>query len=282
MGSRVLKHHRNEWILGLMENNLLLTGVDFGGVSPLSLEELKTNLESISDEKECILLIAEIFKKGDFSVKPLLIELMNQTKDESVLNLCIRLFCSICTNEDLRDVSNLRCLSDASEFAIFTFITGAVDTMSYEIVPYLLALWDEWEDSNSDIEYAIKDALDNYFYDQKLSMEEATKEEVEELWMLVGDQKELDTYYYKGGPVFPGMFAKEIMTSLYTGIQAEGKFHKYLQSALLSTFTGKRVPVKVNEIISRRDIDSMIDYIEDVSKRDWVEGRKYFYGFEIK
>ena len=48
-------------------------------------------------------------KKGDFSVKPLLIELMNQTKDESVLNLCIRLFCSVCTNEDLRDVSNLRC-----------------------------------------------------------------------------------------------------------------------------------------------------------------------------
>ena len=78
------------------------------------------------------------------------------------------------------------------------------------------------------------------------------------------------------------MFAKEIMTSLYTGIQVEGKFHKYLQSVLLSTFTGKRVPVKVNETISRKDIDNMIDYIEDVSKRDWVEGRKYFYGSEIK
>ena len=51
-----------------MENNLLLTGVDFGGVSPLSLKELKTNLESISDEKECILLIAEILKKGDFQL----------------------------------------------------------------------------------------------------------------------------------------------------------------------------------------------------------------------
>ena len=48
------------------------------------------------------------------------------------------------------------------------------------------------------------------------------------------------------------MFAKEIMTSLYTGIQVEGKFHKYLQSVLLSTFTGKRVPVKVNETISRK------------------------------
>ena len=149
-----------------MENNLLLTGVDFGEVSPLSLEELKTNLESITDEKECILLFAEILKKGDFSVKSLLIELMNQTKDESVLNLCIRLFCSICNNEELRDVSNLRFLSDTSEFAIFTFVTGAVDTMSYEVVPYLLALWDEWEDSDSDIEYAIKDALDYYFYSE--------------------------------------------------------------------------------------------------------------------
>ena len=265
-----------------MEKNLLLMGVDFGGVSPLSLEELKTNLESITDEKECILLFAEILKKGDFSVKSLLIELMNQTKDESVLNLCIRLFCSICNNEELRDVSNLRFLSDTSEFAIFTFVTGAVDTMSYEVVPYLLALWDEWEDSDSDIEYAIKDALDYYFYDQKLLTDESTKEEVEELWTLVHDCREPDTYYYKGNPVFPGMFAKEIMASLYAGIQVEGKFHKYLQSALLSTYTGKRVPVKVNETISKKDIYSMVDYIEDVSKREWMEGRKYFYGFEVK
>lgn len=75
-----------------MENNLLLTGIDFGPVSSSSLEKLKNDLLSLSDEKESVLLIAEILKKGDFSVKPLLIELMNQTKDESVLNLCIRLF----------------------------------------------------------------------------------------------------------------------------------------------------------------------------------------------
>ena len=75
-----------------MENNLLLTGIDFGPVSSSSLEKLKNDLLSLSDEKESVLLIAEILKKGDFSVKPLLIELMNQTKDASVLNLCIRLF----------------------------------------------------------------------------------------------------------------------------------------------------------------------------------------------
>ena len=58
---------------------------------------------------------------------------MNQTKDESVLNLCIRLFCSVCKTEDLRDVSNLRCLSDVSEFAILHLSLVAVDTMSHEV-----------------------------------------------------------------------------------------------------------------------------------------------------
>lgn len=72
------------------------------------------------------------------------------------------------------------------------------------------------------------------------------------------------------------------MTSLYTGIQVEGKFHTYLQSALLSTYTGKRVPVKNNERISKKDIESMVEYIENVSKQEWIEGRKYFYGFEVK
>lgn len=265
-----------------MENNLLLTGIDYGPVSSSSLEKLKNDLPSLSDEKDCVLLIAEILKKGDFSVKPLLIELMNQTKDESVLNLCIRLFCSICSNEDLRNISNLRFLSYATEFAVFTFVTGAVETMSYEVIPYLFALWDEWQDTNSDIEIAIKDALDYYFSDQELLTDEVTKEELEELWILVQDHREPDIYYYKGYPVFPGMFAKEIMTSLYIGIQVEGKFHTYLQSALLSTYTGKRVPVKVNERISKKDIESMVDYIENVSKQEWIEGRKYFYGFEVK
>ena len=47
--------------------------------------------------RENVLLIAETLKKGDFTVKNLLIDLMNQTKDEAVLNICIRLFCSVCT-----------------------------------------------------------------------------------------------------------------------------------------------------------------------------------------
>ena len=80
-----------------------------------------------------------------------------------------------------------------SEFAIFTFVTGAVDTMSHEVVPYLLALWDEWEDSDSDIEYAIQDALDDYFMIRNYRRRKQTEEEVEE-FMVVSKRTERTRY----------------------------------------------------------------------------------------
>ena len=65
-----------------MENKLLMPGMSFGHVSSVALEDLKRSLFSVNDERECILLIAEILKKGGFTVKNLLIDLMNQAKDE--------------------------------------------------------------------------------------------------------------------------------------------------------------------------------------------------------
>ena len=61
-------------------SEILLPGVWYGEVSQLSLDELKNSLLSVQEERECILLIVEIMKKGDFSVKNLLIDLMNQTE----------------------------------------------------------------------------------------------------------------------------------------------------------------------------------------------------------
>ena len=71
---------------------VLLPGIWYGKVNQMSLDELKSSLLSVQEERERILLIVEIMKKGDFSVKNLLVDLMNQTKDKTVLNLCIRLF----------------------------------------------------------------------------------------------------------------------------------------------------------------------------------------------
>ena len=263
-------------------SEVLLPGIWYGEVSQLSLDELKNSLLSVQDERECILLIVEIMKKGDFSVKNLLIDLMNQTEDEAVLNLCIRLFCSVCTNDDLKDVNNFRFLDSVSEFGAFTFVTGAVETMSYQVIPYLLTLWQEWEDSDNDLEIAIQDALDSFLEYRSVLSENATLEEVGNLYIDVVKTKNLDCYYYNTSLAFPGLFTQEIMTALYIVAQKKEKYHLYLQSSLLSIYSGEKVPVDTNVVISRDEIDLMTSYIDRLIKKHWVEGMKYFYGHPVE
>ena len=265
-----------------MGSKLLMSGMSFGQVSSVTLEDLKNNLLSVSDERDCILLIAEIFKKGDFTVKNLLIDLMNQTQDEVVLNLCIRLFCSVCTHEDLKKVENFHFLSSASEFAVFTFITGAVGTMSYEVIPYLLTLWEEWEDTETEVEYAIQDALDSFLNYRSILEDNVTLEEVGSLYLNITENKNLDCYYYKTLQVFPGLFTQEIITDLYIAAQKEQRYHLYLQASLLSIYTGKQVPVDTNTLISKNEIDLMVRYIDELSDKEWAEGMKYFYGHPVE
>lgn len=260
---------------------ILLPGLWYGEPSDLSLEELHHSLPKVDNERDCILLITEIMKKGDFSVKNLLIDLMNQTEDEAVLNLCIRLFCSVCTHDDLKEVKNFRFLDSVSEFGTFTFVTGAVETMSYQVIPYILTLWQEWEDSDSDLEMAIKDALDTFLDYRLILSEDARLEEVGNLYIDLAKAKNLNYYYYKNSLAFPGLFTQEIMTALYTAAQKQEKYHLYLQSSLLSIYTGEKVPVETNVVISSNEINEMNAYIKHLSTKNWLEGIKYFYGHPV-
>ena len=261
---------------------VLLPGIWYGKVNQMSLDELKSSLLSVQEERERILLIVEIMKKGDFSVKNLLVDLMNQTKDKTVLNLCIRLFCSVCTHDDLQNIGNLRFLDSASSFGAFTFVVGATATMSYQVIPYLLALWAKWDGFDSNLEIAIKDALDIFLNYRSTLSENATLDDVGNLYLDKIKTIDSDCYYYKASPAFPGLLTQEIMTALYIAAQKEQKYHLYLQASLLSIYTGKQVPVDTNTLISKNEIDLMVRYIDDLSDKDWTEGMKYFYGHPVE
>ncbi|MBY0595218.1 hypothetical protein K4569_01810 [Bacillus bingmayongensis] len=126
--------------------------------NPSEIDNLRELLTKISTEKNCILLINELLKVGDFSVKELLVQLLNSTKEENVLNLSIRLFCSIATHDDLLGIKKMNFLSGASENSVATFASCAIDTMSYQVIPYLLALLEEWEDT--EVEDGIRNSLE--------------------------------------------------------------------------------------------------------------------------
>ena len=133
----------------------------------------------------------------------------------------------MCTHDDLKKVENFHFLSSASEFAVFTFVTGALETMSYEVVPYLLTLWEEWEDTKTEVKYTIQDALDSFLNYRSILEDNVTLEEVGNLYLNVIENKNLDCYYYKTLQVFPGLFTQEMMTDLYIAAQKEQKYHLY-------------------------------------------------------
>ncbi|KYG27294.1 hypothetical protein AZF06_13825 [Priestia endophytica] len=64
-------------------------------------QNIKASLKGKILEEERLISLIQLFKSGDFSLKHVFIHLMNSTEIEEVLNLCIHVFCSVCTHEDL-------------------------------------------------------------------------------------------------------------------------------------------------------------------------------------
>lgn len=177
--------------------------------NPGEIDKLRELLTKISTEKDCILLINELLKVGDFSVKELLVQLLNSSKEDNVLNLSIRLFCSIATHDDLLDNKKMNFLSGASENSVATFASCAIDTMSYQVIPYLLALLEEWEDT--EVEDGIRNSLEILLNYSEVCGENAAVDDIGEIYLEYINTIDTNLYYYFRKPVFPGDLAKELI-----------------------------------------------------------------------
>ncbi|MFC8684474.1 Imm47 family immunity protein [Brevibacillus porteri] len=101
----------------------------YGEASSYSPSVIKENLLRATTEKEALFRLIELFKIGDFTQKPLFIKLTNHTKDEALLNLCMRVFCSVSTHEDLRDTNHHLFLGEGKK--------AVVDTFEYKTKPLI-------------------------------------------------------------------------------------------------------------------------------------------------
>ncbi len=258
----------------------LMNSIWFGEKSTLSQSEIKENILKAVTESEVLFNLIELYKMGDFSQKPLLIQLMNQTKDEAALNLCIRVFLDVATHDDLRDSSNLRFLSKGTEETVNTFASAAITSLSLHIVPYLLALLEEWEDI-SDTALIIKDSIGFFLNFEEQIGEEATVDDIGDFYYKYCDENDTESYYYQQNLAFPGDLAKKIMQRVMIAANNEEPLGMELIPSLLSIWTGEKVPGEYNTIISGGNYKSFIDYINELSTQHWEKGRKYFYGHKL-
>lgn len=258
----------------------LMNSIWFGEKSTLSQSEIKENILKAVTESEVLFNLIELYKMGDFSQKPLMIQLMNQTKDIAVLNLCIRVFLDVATHDDLRDSNNLRFLSEGTEETINTFASAAITSLSLHIVPYLLALLEEWEDI-SDTALIIKDSISFFLNFEEQNGEEATVDEIGDFYYKYCVDNDTESYYYQQNLAFPGDLAKKLMQRVMIAANNEEPLSMELIPSLLSIWTGEKVPGEYNTVISEGNYKSFIDYINGLSTKSWEKGRKYFYGHKL-
>lgn len=188
----------------------LMNSIWFGEKTTLSQAEIKEHLLKSHTERDILFNLIELYKIGDFTQKPLLIQLMNGTQDEAVLNLCIRVFFAIATHDDLRDSNNLRFLSKSTEETVDTFASAAITSFSLEVVPYLLALLEDWNEID-DTAIIIKDSLDfSLDYEAKIG-EEATAEEIGDYYVEYCDENDPESYYFQQNLAFPGDLAQKLV-----------------------------------------------------------------------
>ena len=266
--------------VGMGKTKNLMNSMWFGEKSSLTKFEMKENILKSETETEVLFNLIELFKNGDFTQKPLLVQLMNRTKDEAVLNLCIRVFFSIAIHDDLRDSNNFRFLSEVTEETVNTFSSAATTSLSLDIIPYLLTLLEEW-DEISDTAIIIKDSINLFINYEEQIGEEATINEIGEFYFAYCEENDPKSYYFEHNPAFPGDLAKKLIQRVMVAANQEESLKMELIPSLLSIWTGEKVPAEYNTPINASNYKEFIEYINDLSNKHWERGQKYFYGYKL-
>ncbi len=240
---------------------------------------LRESFEHAMSDREKLMLITELLKLGDFSVKADLLQIMNITKDEEVLRVCIRLFCLVASHKDLLISENLLFLSDVSENNADTFAAASLYTLSYDVIPYLLAMLEEWEDTN--VAGTIRNSLDIFLnYSDHLD-EDATVEEIGNYYVDFLNDVVEEHYYYYSTPVFPGKLTKQIIEKSVNSLNTSVPIRTNVIPTLLSVWSGIKCPVQFDTIVDSKILEDIYQYAEMLSKMDWETGIKYFYGHRV-
>ena len=171
-------------------------------------------------------------------------------------------------------------LQDASEHTVRAFSWAAPISLSLEVVPYLLALLDDWEDHPS-ISAIIRNSI-RFFVDFENNWgKEATIEQIAQSYFDFCDEGDIETYYFDQKPAFPGDLTKTLVQRVFLAPNNEEPLRMEVIPSLLSIWSGVKVPGEYDTIIGASNYKSFISYVEELATKKWEKGSKYFYGHQL-
>ncbi|OTG82533.1 hypothetical protein B9T31_14670 [Acinetobacter sp. ANC 4558] len=263
------------------EFDILKPGIWFG---PKLTVDQSLNMTYLNDDTRLLSEICLDLKSGHFHRKKDLMNFMLNSNNFLLKKQAIRLYCHVAVHSDIPFLSEFLTTAEYDEVSLFIMCTP--DLLSYNVIPLLFALLEEYEDTL--LEEQILHTIDyifpfgyyseefGYYLGEKVDIDELEKEFYEFF-----NKQNKNLYYYDGKLAFIGNLTQELFPLVVQSLQKKEDFLDTTISSLLSIWSGEKCPVSYGQLISEREYNLVIDYIQDIAKRKWEPGSKYFYGYKV-
>jgi len=257
--------------------NKLIGDIWFGNVNDGMDNEIEACVKIGNKEGELLLKLIKEFKQGEFSQKAKLIHLLETSENEDILNIAIRLFFSVASQDDFSKISNI--LIDAEQKIVDIFVSFSEESLSYNIIPYLLGLLSIWEDTElgEDISFKIGSII-GY---NKVMYESCLEDELGKEFVKFCEDKDLSKYYYDGELAFAGNLSKELIEETMIARSSNSELKDETIPSLLSIWSGIKCPADYYTAVDDKVANEIIAYVKQIASMNWDKGCKYFYGHKI-
>ena len=236
-------------------------------------------MQPCDDQGEANKLLEYIrqFQEGNFQKKKEFANYFLSSSNWQVFVVGMRLFMAVADHGDFELLQDF--MSQWEEEQLRVFLAFVQESLSLHAIPYLLALYEEWDDTGveKDIARCICGMLGQRYYDE----EEYHAEQLGELFVDFTKEHDINQFYYNGKVYFPGDLTKSIMEIVMTCRYKKVPFYTDQLPAILSNSTGIKCPVSYGVMIDDSIIRALFDYIDTISKLQQARGEKYFYRHQI-
>jgi hypothetical protein len=246
----------------------------FGDATTEPQAVIEQQLAAAKDEISRLRLALEALKIGDMIGKAILVDLMLQSDDQDVRDLSCRIICSVCTHEDVGVFE--RFLANANEDDIETFVLYSVQSLSPRVIPYLLALLDDYKGTT--IEEEIVFSLGSLFPIESSNIE---IDRLQDWFASVNAQIVPNAYYLNGKMAHPGILTKELITKTSEARSRRASLGLMEIPTLLSIWSGVACPVTFSTVVNDDSVKEVLEYVKTLASMQWEHGAKYFYGRRI-
>lgn len=217
------------------------------------------------------------FQNGNFQPKKEFLDYFLFSTDRRVFVIGMRLFMAISDHTDFKLLEEF--LSVCEEEKLRVFLAYVQEAMSLHAIPYLLALYEDWENTNveKDIARCICGMLGQKYYAE----EDYDVEQLGEMFVDFAGKHDMNRFYFDGEEYFSGNLTKTIIGVVFDCYNKNRLFYTDQIPSILSNGSGIKCPVSNGVAINESKIKEIYDYVNELSLMKQRKGEKYFYNFKV-